>query len=90
MASIRAWWAGRFGRGLLVELAVLAALLTLYRLGRYLGRDQVVAAFDHAQDVLHFEQAVGIANEDACRSCRSTTSRSSASSTATTPPPTSR
>jgi hypothetical protein len=57
------WWRGRFGRRLLVEALLLFSLLTLYRLGRYLGRNQVDAAFDHARDILQWERALGIDNE---------------------------
>ena len=60
---VRTWWDGRYGRGLLLEVSLLLLLLTLYRLGRYLGRDQVVAAFDHAHDVVDFERWAGFANE---------------------------
>jgi len=40
------------------------SLLTLYRLGRYLGRDQVDVAFRHARQVLDIEHHLGIANEE--------------------------
>jgi hypothetical protein len=63
-AGVRTWWRGRFGRALLVEIVLMVALLTLYRLGRYLGRDEMLRAFRHAREVLAFEQAVGIGNED--------------------------
>src|SRR5687768_12787094 len=61
--GVRAWWHGRYGRALVVEVAFLLALLSLYRLGRYLGREQVSAAFDHARDVLRVEGWLGMANE---------------------------
>ena len=61
--GLRAWWTGRFGRDLAVEITFLLVLLTLYRLGRYFGRDQVSAAFDHARDVLRVEGFLGMANE---------------------------
>jgi hypothetical protein len=57
------WWRGRFGRRLITEAALLFSLLTLYRLGRYLGRDQVDVAFRHAREVLSGEHHLGIANE---------------------------
>jgi hypothetical protein len=60
---IRTWWAGRYGRSLVLEVMLLLLLLSLYRLGRFLGRDQVVAALDHAHDVVHFERWAGFANE---------------------------
>lgn len=63
-AQLGAWWRGRFGRRLLLEVALLFSLLTLYRLGRYLGRNNVQEAFEHARDVLHFERHLGILRED--------------------------
>jgi hypothetical protein len=60
---VRAWWHGRFGRQLLLEAALLFSLLTLYRLGRYVARDQVEVAFQHARDVLRGEHHLGIATE---------------------------
>lgn len=60
---VERWWRGRFGRRLLVEVALLASLLTLYRLGRYLGRNQVDVAFQHARDVLDAESWFGLDSE---------------------------
>lgn len=57
------WWRGRIGKELLVEGALVVGLLSLYRLGRYLSRDQVAAAFDHAGAVLSFERQLGLAVE---------------------------
>ena len=63
MSALESWWRGRYGRRLLVEIVVLFALLTLYRLGRYFGRDEVDDAFRHARQVLDLEHRLGIANE---------------------------
>lgn len=63
-AQLGAWWRGRFGRRLLLEVALLFSLLTLYRLGRYLGRNNVDEAFQHARDILRWERYVGLANEE--------------------------
>jgi hypothetical protein len=63
-SHVGAWWRGRFGRRLLLEIALLFSLLTLYRLGRYLGRNNIDEAFDHARDVLRWERDVGLANEE--------------------------
>lgn len=63
-AQLGAWWRGRFGRRLLLEIALLFSLLTLYRLGRYLGRDNVDEAFQNARDILRWERYVGLANEE--------------------------
>jgi hypothetical protein len=62
-ARVGAWWRGRFGRRLLIELALLFSLLTIYRFGRYLGRNQVEVAFDHARQVLSLERGLGIDTE---------------------------
>ncbi len=63
-SHVGVWWRGRFGRRLLLEIALLFSLLTLYRLGRYLGRNNIDEAFDHARDVLRWERDVGLANEE--------------------------
>jgi hypothetical protein len=46
-----------------LEVGLVAGLLSLYRLGRYLGRDQVTSAFDHAGAILRFEAQLGLAFE---------------------------
>jgi hypothetical protein len=61
---VGAWWRGRFGRRLLLEVALLFSLLTLYRLGRYLGRNNVEEAFEHARDILHLERHLGVLREE--------------------------
>ena len=45
------------------EVGVIVALLLLYRLGRMLGRDQSVRAFDNAHDLLGLEDRLGIDTE---------------------------
>jgi hypothetical protein len=62
-ARVGTWWRGRFGRRLLVEIALLFALLSLYRLGRYLSRDQVDSAFRNARSVLALEHDLRIDSE---------------------------
>lgn len=62
-SALARWWSGRFGRQLLVEIALLASLLTLYRLGRYMGRHQVGAAFRNARDVVDAERWLGLDSE---------------------------
>lgn len=46
-----------------MEVGLVAALLSLYRLGRYLSRDQVASAFDNARAVHSFESHLGLAIE---------------------------
>jgi hypothetical protein len=62
-SRLHRWWRGRLGVTLAREVATIAALLLLYRLGRYLGRDQVSEAFSNSREVLHVERWLGIANE---------------------------
>jgi len=61
---VSAWWNGRFGRRFILEALLLFSLLTLYRLGRYLGRNQVDVAFQHARDVLDLERRLGLDSEE--------------------------
>ena len=53
----------RRGGGMLLEAGLVVALLSLYRLGRYLSRDQVTTAFEHARSVLHLESWLGLGIE---------------------------
>lgn len=62
-SRLHEWWRGRFGQRLVAEAALLFSLLTLYRLGRYLGRNQVDVAFEHARTVLSWEHHLGLGNE---------------------------
>ncbi len=48
---------------LIVEVGLVALLLSLYRLGRFLSRDQVATAFDNAREVLGLESRLGLAVE---------------------------
>jgi len=57
------WWRSHLGGRLMREVLVVAGLYSLYKLGRTLSRNEVGAAFAHAQDVLSFERFFGIANE---------------------------
>jgi hypothetical protein len=57
------WWHSRLGGQLVWEITLVFGLLALYRLGRFLSRDQVAAAFDHATAVLDVERRLGLAVE---------------------------
>jgi hypothetical protein len=57
------WWRSRFGAGLLIEVAQLAALLLLYKVVRYWSRDQFSAAVQNAQHVIRFERSLPVPNE---------------------------
>jgi hypothetical protein len=64
-SRLERWWQGRYGWQLLIEIGVMFLLLTLYRYGRYLARNDVVGAFRNADDILALEDRLGIANEQA-------------------------
>ena len=57
------WWYGRYGASLAREVAIIAALLFLYRLGRTLGRHESARAFSNAREVLSVENRLGIDTE---------------------------
>lgn len=57
------WWNGRFGYRMVLEIALVFALLTFYRYTRYLAREHTGAAFDNAGHVLRLENQLGIDNE---------------------------
>lgn len=59
----RRWWHGRFGYRMVLEIALVFALLTFYRYTRYLAREHTGAAFANARHVLRLEEQLGIANE---------------------------
>lgn len=62
-AAVVGWWRGRYGARLLKEVAVIVALLLLYRLGRMLGRHESARAFANARDVLSLEHRLGTDTE---------------------------
>jgi len=47
--TTRRWWHSRFGGSLLRELALVVALLLVYKYARFLGRDHVSAALANAR-----------------------------------------
>lgn len=57
------WWQSRYGASLLREVAIVVALLYLYRLGRTFGRDEGDLALANARHVLGFEGSLGIDTE---------------------------
>lgn len=54
------FWRARFGGALVREVALLAAMLWVYRLVRFAARDQVDTAFRNAQTVLRIEGLLGL------------------------------
>jgi hypothetical protein len=59
----RRWLHSRFGGLLVRELALVVALLLLYKYGRFLGKDHVDAALRNARDVIGIERALGVFSE---------------------------
>jgi hypothetical protein len=59
----RRWWHSRFGSSLARELAIVVALLLLYKYGRFLGKDHVVTAVHNARDVIGLERSLGVFTE---------------------------
>lgn len=62
---LQRWWDGRYGYRMALEIALVVALLSLYRYTRYLAREQTGAAFANAGHVLRLENVLGIDNEKA-------------------------
>jgi hypothetical protein len=59
----RRWWHSRFGGSLVRELAIVVALLVLYKYGRFLGKGHVEAAVHNARDVIGLERSLGMFTE---------------------------
>ena len=62
-SALARWWRSRAGKRLLIEIAICAGLLFVYKTVRYYARGQVEAAFHHGREVIRFERALGIFNE---------------------------
>lgn len=59
----RRWWHSRFGGSLVRELALVVALLLVYKYARFLGKDHVDAALRNARDVMGLERSLGVFSE---------------------------
>jgi hypothetical protein len=57
------WLHSRFGGLLVRELALVVALLLIYKYARFLGKDHVDAALRNARDVIGIERALGVFSE---------------------------
>lgn len=55
-SAVRRWWQGRYGASLVREVAIIVALLLVYRLGRTLGREETARAYANAHEVLRIER----------------------------------
>jgi hypothetical protein len=63
VATARRWWHSRFGGSFLRELALVVALLLVYKYARFLGKDHVTAALRNARDVISLERSLGVFSE---------------------------
>jgi hypothetical protein len=61
--ATRRWWHSRFGGVLVRELALVVALLLLYKYARFLGKDHVDEALRNARDVIGVERSLGVFSE---------------------------
>jgi hypothetical protein len=61
--TTRRWWHSRFGGVLLRELALVVALLLIYKYARFLGKDHVNEALRNARDVIGLERSLGVFSE---------------------------
>lgn len=62
--SLAAWWRSRIGRKLIVEIAVCAGLLMVYRAIRTVNSSDLEAAFHNARAIVTFESWLGLPFED--------------------------
>jgi hypothetical protein len=62
--SVVSWWRSRYGRQLLVEIAICGGLLMLYRSIRLVTKTDLSAAFANARDIVAFESWLGLPFED--------------------------
>ena len=63
MVTARRWWHSRFGGSLVRELALVIALLLLYKYGRFFTKGHVNAALANARDVIGLERSLGVFSE---------------------------
>jgi hypothetical protein len=62
--SLTGWWRSRYGRQLLVEIAICGGLLMLYRTIRSFTKTDLSAAFANARDIVALEAWLGLPFED--------------------------
>lgn len=63
-SRLRAWWSGRYGARLLVEVAICGALLMIYRGIRMISKTNLADAFRNAHEVIRLERSLGMPFED--------------------------
>lgn len=62
--SLASWWRGRYGRQLLIEIAICGGLLVIYRAIRMINKTDLRTAFANARDIVRLEQWMGLPFED--------------------------
>ena len=64
VGRLRRWWHSRLGAALLLEIVIVVSLLLIYKAARLLAEGDVNVAVHHARQVIDFERALGIFNEE--------------------------
>jgi hypothetical protein len=62
--ALRRWWRSRLGGPLLLEIVIVVTLLLIYKAARILAEGDVSVAVHHARQVIDFERALGVFNEE--------------------------
>jgi hypothetical protein len=63
-SAVGSWWRSRYGRQMLVEIAICGGLLMLYRSIRLVTKTDLRTAFANANDIVAFESWLGMPFED--------------------------
>ena len=64
VGGFRRWWRSRLGGPLLLEIVIVVTLLLVYKAARLLAEGDVSVAVHHARQVIDFERALGVFNEE--------------------------
>jgi len=62
--GVRRWWHSRLGAPLLLEIAICAILLLIYKGARLVAQGDVRVALENARQVVDIERAMGMFNEE--------------------------
>jgi len=68
LGGFRRWWRSRLGGPLLLEILIVVTLLLIYKAARLLAEGDVSVAVHHARQVIDFERALGVFNEENAQS----------------------
>ncbi len=58
--SLASWWRSRYGRQMLVEIALCGTLLVIYRAIRTITKSDLRAAFSNSREIIRFENWLGL------------------------------